>query len=33
MQAENNVVILNEGEDLKKLEGLQDSGLKGLLKY
>ena len=33
MQAESNVIVLNEGEDLKKLESLQDSSLKELLKY
>ena len=33
MQAESNVIVLNEGEDLKKLEGLQDGSLKELLKY
>ena len=33
MQAENNVIFLNKEEDLKKLEGLQDSSLKEILKY
>jgi hypothetical protein len=33
MQAESNVIVLNEGEDLKKLEGLQNSSLKDILKY
>ena len=27
------MIVLNVGEDLKKLEGLQDSSLKELLKY
>ena len=33
MQAESNVIVLNEGEDLKQLEDLQDGSLKELLKY
>ena len=33
MQAANNVIVLNEGEDVTKLDGLHDSTLKDLLKY
>ena len=33
MQAAENVIVLNEGEDVTKLDGLQDSTLKELLKY
>ena len=33
MQARNNVIILNEGEDLRKLDDLSNSTLKELLKY
>ena len=33
MQANNNVIVLDEGEDLTKLDGLADTSLKELLKY
>ena len=33
MQAKNNVILLEEGEDLTKLDGLGGSSLKKLLKY
>ena len=33
MQAKNNIIVLDEGEDVKKLDGLVDSSLKELLKY
>ena len=33
MQAKNNVILLKEGEDLTKLDGLGGSSLKKLLKY
>ena len=33
MEAKSNVIVLDEGEDLTKLDGLADSSLKELLKY
>ena len=33
MQAKNNVIILNEGEDLKKLDDLKNSSLNEILSY
>lgn len=33
MQAKNNVIVLNENEDVNKLDDLMDSSLKELLQY
>ena len=33
MQSKNNVIVLDEGEDVKKLNGLADSSLMELIKY
>ena len=33
MQAKNNIIVLDEGEDVKKLDGLVNSSLKELLNY
>ena len=33
MQAKNNVIVLDEGEDVTQLDGLADSSLKELLNY
>ena len=33
MQSKNNVIVLDEGEDVTKLDGLADSRLKELLNY
>ena len=33
MQAKNNVIILNEGEDVKKLDDLKNSSLNEILSY
>jgi hypothetical protein len=33
MEAKNNVIVLDKGEDVAKLDGLADNSLKELLKY